>query len=196
MVQAAGSVGLGSSLAGGILSSVSAIKEGQSQSQMYGYQAQVSRINAQIDRQNSEWAQRQGDVEGQQYGLKAGQQFGQIRTAQAASGLDVNSGSAKEVQDSQRTITHMDESQIRENAGKVAYDYTSKATMDENQAGLYDRAASDAKTASYFKAAGSLIGTAGSVSSKWMQGSQAGLWGGSSGPIKLYGPDQTVTGYA
>lgn len=197
MAAAAGAVGLGSSLAGGILGAVSAEREGQSQSSMYNYQAQVSRINAQIDRQNSEWAQHKGDVEGLQYGMKAGQQFGQIRAAQGASGLDVNSGSAKEVQDSQRTITHMDEAQIRENAGKTAYDYRFKATTDENQAGLYDRAASDATSAAHLKAIGSIIGSAGSVSSKWMAGSQAGLFGGGSGgPIKLYGPDQTVTGYA
>lgn len=197
MAAAAGSIGLGSSLAGGILSAFSAEKEGQSQSQMYNYQAQVSRINAQIDRQNSEWAQQKGDIEGRQYGMKAGQQFGQIRAAQGASGLDVNSGSAKEVQQSQRTITHMDEAQIRENAGKTAYDYRFKQTQDENQAGLYDKAASDVKSAAHLKALGSIIGTAGSVSSKWMAGSQAGMFGGGSGgSISLYGPDQTVTGYA
>ena len=66
MAAAAGAIGLGSSLAGGILGAVSAEKEGQSQSQMYNYQAQVSRINAQIDRQNSEWAQQKGDIEGRQ----------------------------------------------------------------------------------------------------------------------------------
>lgn len=197
MAAGAGAIGLGSSLAGGLLSAYSANKEGESQSQMYNYQAQVARINAQIDRQNSDWAQHKGDVEGQQYGMKAGQQFGQIRAAQGASGLDVNSGSAKEVQQSQRTITHMDEAQIRDNAGKVAYDYRAKATQDENQAGLYSKAASDAESAGKLKAIGSLIGTAGSVSTKWMQGSQMGLWGGGgSGPIKLFGPDQTVTGYA
>jgi hypothetical protein len=196
MAAAAGSIGLGSSLAGGILSAFSAEKEGQSQSQMYSYQAQVARINAQIDRQNSEWALHKGDVEGRQYGMKAGQQFGQIRAAQGASGLDVNSGSANEVQQSQRAITHMDEAQIRENSGKTAYDYRFKATTDENQATLYDKASSDAESAGHLKALGSLIGTAGSVSSKWMAGAQAGMWGGSSSSIKLFGPNQTVTGYA
>ncbi len=197
MAAAAGSIGLGSSLAGGILSAFSASREGESTSQMYNYQAQVARINAQIDRQNADWAQHKGDVEGLQYGMKAGQQFGQIRAAQGASGIDVNSGSAREVQLSQRAITRMDEAQIRENASRTAYDYRTKAVMDENQAGLYSRAASDAASAGRIKAIGSLIGTAGSVSSKWLAGSQVGMWGGSgSGPIKLFGPDQTVTGYA
>ncbi len=176
MAAAAGAIGLGSSLAGGILSAYSATKEGESQSQMYNYQAQVARINAQIDRQNADWAQHKGDVEGLQYGMKAGQQFGQIRAAQGASNIDVNSGSAREVQLSQRAITRMDEAQIRENASRTAYDYRYKATQDENQAGLYVRAGEDAKSAAKLKAIGSLIGTAGSVSSKWQQGAQMGMF--------------------
>lgn len=187
---------MASSAGGGILSAFGGIAEGKSQRQMYDYQAAVSRINADIDRQNAEWEINKGDIEGQQFGLKAGQQFGQIRTAQAASGLDVNTGSAKDVQDSQRKLTYMDEATIRSNAAKTAYDYTARAATDENQAKIYQTAGANAERAGYLKAASSIIGTAGSVSSKWLQGSQAGIGGSTSGPIKLFGPDQNVVGYA
>lgn len=197
MASAVGSLGLGTSLAGGLLSAFGAEKSGQSQQQIYNYQSQVAKINADIARQNATWALNQGDAQALNQGLKAGQQFGQIRASQGASGLDVNSGSAVDVQRSQRTLTSMDLTQIKTNASKTAYDYLVKANAEENQASLYTAAGKNAKTAGDIGAFSSLLGTASSVSSKWLQGNTAGLWGGSdNSQVKLYGPDQTVTGYA
>ncbi len=186
---------LASSAGGGLLSAFGAIGEGKSQKSMYGYQATVARMNADIDRQNAAWELQKGGVEQQQYGMKASQQFAQIRADQGASNLDVNTGSARDVQTSQQKITSMDLQQIGANAAKTAYDYTVRAAMDENQAKVYDVAGANAEKAGFFKAAGSIIGTAGSVSSKWLQATQAGIGGGSD-PIKLFGPDQDVVGYA
>lgn len=177
MATAVGTVGIGATLAGGLLSAYGAQKEGAASQQMYNYQSQVAKINADIDRQNRDWTLQKGDVEARQYGMKAGQRFGAIRTQQAASGIDVNTGTAKAVQDSQRKITTEDISMIHSNAAKVAYDYETKATMDENQSKLYTMAGEHAKEAGDIKAAASLIGTAGTVSSKWMQGNQTGMWG-------------------
>jgi hypothetical protein len=188
---------IGSSAGGSVLSAFGALGEGKSQSAMYGYQAQVARLNAQIDRQNAEWELAKGDTEALQYGMKAGQQFAAIRTGQAASNLDVNSGSAKEVQDSQRKIIQMDNATIRENATKAAYNWTAKAAMDENQATLYDYAGAQAKKAGALKALGSIIGGVSSVSSKWTTGVQSGLiGGGGTGGIKLFDENQRVVGYA
>lgn len=172
-----GAVGLGATLAGGLLSAYGAQKQGDAQQQMYAYRAQVARINADINRQNAAWARNKGEAETVQYGLKAAQQRGQIKAAQAASGIDVNSGSAKDVQRSQEEISRMDQSTIRSNAAKIAYDYETKAVMDENQAGLDTMAGRYAKEAGDLKSIESLIGTASSVSSKWQQGKSIGLWG-------------------
>lgn len=190
-------ISMASSAGGGILSASGAMSEGKSQRQMYDYQAQVARINAQIDRQNADWERDKGVLEGAQYGLKAAQQFGAIRSGQAASGLDVNSGSAAEVQTSQRKLIRMDDSMIRANAAKTAYNYDVKASQDENQATVYNIAGANAEKAGKIKALGSIIGSVGSVASKWTAGSQAGIYGGGGGGgIKLFGPDQTVVGYA
>lgn len=177
---AIGSVGMGASLGGGLLSAFGQFTSGQHQQQMYDYQAQVAKINANIDQQNSEYALLQGGQQQVSYGLKAGQQFGAIRTAQGASGLDVNSGSAGDVQSSQRFLTRMDLAQIGANAGKTAYDYTVKGTMDTNQATLDTIAGKNAMTAGEIGAASSILGSVGSVSSKWMQGNTAGMWATSS----------------
>lgn len=171
-----GAVGMGASLAGGLLSAYGAQREGDATQSMYNYRAQVSRINADINRQNAAWARDKGGKEELQYGLKAAQQRGQIKAQQAASNIDVNSGSAKEVQRSQEEIKDMDLAMIRENAAKVAYDYETKAHMDDTQAGLDVMAGNYAKEAGNIKALGSIIGTVSTVSSKWQQGKSTGLW--------------------
>ncbi len=111
------------------------------------------------------------------YGLQAGQRQAQIRDTQAASGLDVNSGSAAAVQASQKTITGIDTAQIRSNAAKVAYDYDVKSTMDLNQSTLDVMAGQNAKIAGDISAASSILGTVGSVANKWSAGTTSGLFG-------------------
>lgn len=167
---------IGSSVIGGGLSAFGAKKSGEAQQQMYNYQAEVARINAQIDKQNEEYALNQGEAEAQRYGLKAAQQLGQIRAAQGASNIDVNTGSAVDVRDSQRKVSQMDLTTIRQNAAKTAYDYDVKSVMDLNQANLDVMAGQNAKTAGDIKAMTSFLDTGSSVSSKWLQGSQAGMW--------------------
>lgn len=177
MAQAMGIIGIGASLAGGIMSAQGAEKSGQAQQQMFNYQAQVAMINSQIDKQNADYARNYGEQQSVIEGMKASQQAGAIKAAQGASNIDVNSGSAVEVQESQRKITSLDLTQIRSNAAKTAYDFDVKSVMDTNQATLDVMAGQNAKMTGDINATASILGTVSSVSSKWIQGSQAGLWG-------------------
>lgn len=177
MAAGIGAVGIGASLAGGLLSAYGSERAGQSQQQMYNYQARVAQINAQIDKQNADWERNKGEIEAIQYGLKAGQQYGQIVAAQGASNIDIATGSSAEVRRSQRVITAMDTAQIRTNAAKVAYDYDVKSAMDLNQSTLDVMAGQTAKIAGDIGAASSILGTVSSVSSKWLQGKTMGMWG-------------------
>jgi hypothetical protein len=178
---AIGETGLGATAAGSALSAYGAYETGTANSRMYGYQAQVAQINSKIALQNADYARMQGEQQAVIAGRKGAQQFGGIRAAEGASGLDVNSGSSTQVQASQKSTTALDMTQIRSNAAKVAYDYTTQSTEDISQAGLYNMAASNAKTAGDIGALTSIVGGAGSVSSKWLQGQQEGLWGNGSG---------------
>ena len=178
---AAGSIGMGSSIAGGILSAYGAEKGGQATQQMYNYQAAVAKINSQIDLQNRDYALNVGGQQSVIEGLKGAQEFGQIRASEGASNINVNTGSSTRVQDSQRTVTAMDLTQIRSNAAKTAYDFTVRSVMDTNQAALDVIAGQNAKTAGDISAMSSILGSAASVSSKWLQGSQIGLYGKTGG---------------
>lgn len=174
--SAVGGAGLGMSLAGGLLSAFGAEKAGAAQQQMYNYQAAVAQINSKIDIQNADYAVNQGEQQSTAYGMKEAQTFGQIRASEGASNIDVNSGSASQVQSSERAVGAIDTTTIRSNAAKVAYDYDTKSTMDLNQATLDTMAGVNAKTAGDINAASSVLGTVGSVSTKWAQGTQSGMF--------------------
>lgn len=176
MATAVGAIGIGASLAGGALSAYGASKSGAAQQQMYNYQAQVAQLNSQIDKQNAEYALNQGEQEATQYGEKASQQRGQIIANQGASNIQIGTGSAGQVVQSQKTLTNLDLTQIRSNASKTAYDYDVRSTADTNQATLDVMAGDNAKTAGNISAAASILGTVGSVSSKWLQGNTIGMW--------------------
>jgi hypothetical protein len=96
--------------------------------------------------------------------------MGLIKATQGSSGTDVNSGSATQVQASQRTVAGIDNAQIRSNAARTAYNYSTQATA-------YDNAAENVKSSEGINLASSILGTTASVSSKWLQGQQMGLWG-------------------
>lgn len=158
------------------MSAFGAASSGNAQKQMYDYQANVATLNASIDKQNAEYASNQGEIQATQYGQKAAQQRGQIIAAQGASGIQVGTGSSAAVVNSQKQITNLDLTQIRSNAAKTAYDFETKSTMDTDQATLDTMAGSNAQKAGDISAFASILGTAGSVSSKWLQGGTQGLW--------------------
>ncbi len=176
MTQALGAIGIGATMAGGILGAQGATQSAAATQQMYDYQSHVAKINSDIDLQNADYAREQGEVQAQQYGQAAAQRIGGIRTSQAASGLDVNSGTNAQVQASQKTVAGIDIAQIRQNAAKTAYDYDVRSTMDLNQSTLDTMAGVNAVKAGRIQAASSILGSVASVSSKWLQGSQSGMF--------------------
>jgi len=165
---------IGSTLIGGLIQGKGQQQQYEAQSQMYNYQSRVAQINSQIDKQNADYAIVRGEQQASIEGMKGAQTLGQIKVAQAASGIDVNTGSAADVQESQKKITKMDMDTIRANASKTAYDYNVQSVQDINQAGLYGMASQNASAAGNIAMMSSIVSTAGSVSSKWLAASQSG----------------------
>jgi hypothetical protein len=94
-------IGAVGSLLGTGLSAISSVKQGQAQAASANYQAQMAERNAQIARQNSSMSAAAAEAQIAQQGMKDRAKFGAIKAAQAASGVDVNSGSAVDIQSSQ-----------------------------------------------------------------------------------------------
>lgn len=189
-----GAIGIGSNILGGIFGASGAEAEGQAQQGMYNYQAGVAQINSQIAQQNADYAIQSGEQQAQQYGIQAAQQFGAIKSAQASSGIDVNSGSALQTQQSQKLVSNLDQDQIRSNAAKTAYDYNTQAVQFQNQAQLYTMAGTNAAAAGNINAVSSILGTVSSVSSKWLQGSTLGMSGSSNSSSAIFGSNASDTG--
>lgn len=186
--------GIGANAAGGVLGAIGSEQSGEAQQGMYNYQAGVAQLNATIAKQNADYAINSGEQQAQSYGLQAGNRQGQIVASQSSSGLDVNSGSNKQVQESQKMVTNLDLTQIRSNANKTAYDFENQAVGFESQATLDTMAGKNAAEAGTIGAFSSILGSASSVSSKWLQGNQLGLFGNSSSPGWSSGFDTNQAG--
>ncbi len=172
-----GSIGLAGSIASGGMSAISSLRGGDASAAQARYKSSMAWQNYQINQQNANYAESIGEQKAERAGMAGAQRMGQIVAAQGASGVAVGSGSAKEVQGSQHLVSKMDMDTIRESAAKTAYDYRVAASNDANKARGYESAGRDALAAGRLGAVGSIVGTAGSVASKWLQGSQLGLWG-------------------
>ncbi len=172
-----GALGIGSTIGGGLSSAIGSLMGGTAQQQYYDYQAGVARMNAQIAEQNASYAINVGEAQAQQEGLAGGQRMGKIIAGQAASGLDVNTGSNKQVQQSQVGLERLSQVGIRSTAAKTAYNYEVEAAGLSAQAAADVQAGKNAKTAGMIGAVSSILGSATSVSSEWLKGQQLNLWG-------------------
>jgi hypothetical protein len=178
--SATAGMGMFSSFLGSLTSAFGAYEGGEAEKAMYDYQAGVARMNAQIAEQNATYASQVGELKAGEYGYQAAQQLGMIKATQGSHGLDVRSGSAAQVQSSQKLVSATEVADMRSNAARVAYSYRNMAQQDIAQAGVDTLAGQNAMTAGMIKADTSIIGGAQSVSQQWLQASRVGMFSGNS----------------
>lgn len=218
------------------------VKASQARSQAALYRAAVARNNQQLAKQYSAMETTAGLLESEKAGLRTRQNLGTAKAIQASSGLDVSSGSAKDVRDSIKDLGDLDAATIRSNASKRAFGYDITATQQGASAELADmESRAETESQGYITKAGeytakgyesaaegyeyaakgheyaarghefasqgqqyraqgyedagtaSLIGTAGSVSDKWLSYQTKGVnygaaFGGNSGNAFLPSP--------
>src|SRR5260221_12728485 len=174
-MMAAGS--LGAKGAGAVLSAYGAASSGYSQAAQLNYQAGVAEFNKKIALQNEDYASAQGEEQAVDTGLKNRFVQGAVRTNLAASGVDVNAGSAKDVQTSQAEIGARDVATVRNRAARFAYGFATEAEQDDMQSALYKMGASSVNRAIPLNVASSLLSREISVSSSYLEGKSSGLFG-------------------
>jgi hypothetical protein len=157
-----GLVSIGASLIGGGISAIGAMQQANAQAAAAEYQAAVARNMA-------KYTIEQGQVEEQQQRMKTNAILAQTRAVIGASGVDVNTGTPSQVQVSGQTLGELDALTVRNNA-------YAKAVAYQDQAKLYDMQASSDQTAGWLSALGSVMGSAASVSDKWMSFQQQGMF--------------------
>ena len=143
------------------------VQAGQAQAADAKYQGQIAANNATIAQQNAQRASAAGQAQATATSLKSAATMGRIRAAEAASGVDVNTGSASDVQESQREVGQLDTLTAENNALLNAYGYKVAATSDTAQSTIDSATATQATTGADIGAAGTLLGNASSLGFKW-----------------------------
>jgi hypothetical protein len=169
--------------AGAGISAIGAISGGLSTAAEARYQAQVASNNAAIANQNAAYSAAAGSAKAAAGSRKNAAVLGRIKAAQGANQIDVNTGSAADVQKSQRETGMLDTLTTENNALLQAYGYRSQATSYTAQSGLESAEAAQAPIGAAIGAAGGLLGNASSIGYKynWFTGG-GNTGGGLSGP--------------
>src|ERR1700690_2110122 len=108
-------IGAGAQGIGGASSLANGIVQGNAYRAQGNYQNRIAQVNAQMSALQAADARRRGDLQAGQV-LQRGQQVvSQQRTGFAASGTDVNSGSAAAVQASTQAVSQLDALTISHN---------------------------------------------------------------------------------
>lgn len=118
------------------------------------YKATVAANNATIAKQNAGYAASATAAQTEDAGLKARSQSANVRAGLAASGVDVNSGSAAAIQTGQREIGNLDTQRVASRGGLQVYGYEAQSANFQAESNLDEKEAQFAVPAAILKGAG------------------------------------------
>lgn len=150
-----------------IAGAAGSIFQGFATSEAASYQAEVAAVDKKIAEQNATRAIQAGQAKTAAEGMKNAAQQGQIKAALAANNVDVNSGSALDVEAGQRKTGLLDTQTALNNAELEAYGYKTAAVGYGAQEGLDKATAEEAPIGGALGALGSLAQASPAISSKW-----------------------------
>jgi hypothetical protein len=158
-----GTLGTAANAIGGVVGAYGAVQSSQAAASASKYQAAVELANAQTAKTNAGMASEAGSIQAGMASQKTRAAIGEITANQAASGLDLNSGSPTGVRQSERYLGEQDALTIRSNATKEAFGYKVQAASDEAQSFLDKSEASADLSAGYLNAGSTLLSGVGTA---------------------------------
>lgn len=150
----------------GIISAAGAVRTASANARAAKYQAQIAENNAKIAEQHAQYALQEGEANAQQESLKAGARNSSVRAAMASNGVDVNTGSAVDVQASSAALGRLSTENVIHDARLRSAGYEEQARDLRAQSGLYKRQAKSARTSGAIQSVNSFIKTATPIISK------------------------------
>lgn len=156
-------LGLAATLVSSVVGGVGAIASGNASKAAADYNASIASTNATIAKQNASFAGAAGEAQVEQQSQKTRAAVGGIKAAQAANGLDVNSGSTVDVRSSASELGELSALNIRSNATRTAYGYQNQAVSDQSQAQIDKFQGEQEQLAGEVGGATSLLGGAGNA---------------------------------
>ncbi len=140
------------SLAGGMMGAQNARQQG-------AFQEAMAEQNAAYKEAAAQDAEKRGAVDADRYRRQVGQLIGSQRTGFASNGIDVNSGTAAEIQDDTAAFGEFDALTIANNAAREAWGYRVGAQNDLMNGRMAQSNAKSAATGSILGGVGSAFGS-------------------------------------
>jgi hypothetical protein len=164
-----GPVGAIAGAAGGAISAFGSYEGMEAQSRNAAFQSQVAANNAKIQMQNYnlQIESGEGDVANKEMQLRS--QLGAEKAGQAASGVDVNSGSFEKSRAGTAEFGTLDALTMRSNNARQAYAYEVGATSDTAESELLTQESQQASAAAPLVATGSLLSSVSTVGRQFQQ---------------------------
>lgn len=153
-------------LIGAGLSAAGTVAGGFAQANTAAYQAKIAQNNAAIAEQNAQRAAQAGEQQAGDTSEKGAANLASIKTAIAANNLDVNSGSALNVEKSARATSQLNTLQTERNAQEQVYGYRATAASDTAQANLDKSEETPDIIGAGIGATGTLFGNASAIGTK------------------------------
>lgn len=153
----------GAAIGSAVIGGIGAIQQSQASASAAGFNAKVAAQNAQIATQNANYSGAEGEQNIAASGAKTRAQIGATIANQGASGVDVNSGSAVNVRESEAKLGMLNALNIRSQAARQAYGYETQASGFEGQSRLDRSEQSNDKVSGYLNAGATVLGGAGSA---------------------------------
>ena len=147
-----------------VVSGVGAYQQGQAASASAGYNAKVAANNAQIATQNANLAGAAGNTNTAAAGAKTKAQISATLANQAGSGINVDSGSAVDVRESEAKLGMLTALNTRAQATQQAYNYQVGAASELGQESLDKANQSNSAISGDINAASTVLGGAGKAS--------------------------------
>jgi hypothetical protein len=140
------------SLAGGMMGAQNARQQG-------AFQAAMAEQNAGYKEAAAQDAEKRGAADADRYRRQVGQLIGSQRAGFAANGIDVNSGTAADIQDDTAAFGEFDALTIANNAAREAWGYRVGAQNDLMNGRMAQGNAKSAATGSILGGVGSAFGS-------------------------------------
>lgn len=160
------------------LSGFGAYEQGEAASKASWYNAQVAQQNSKVALQNMAIAGQAGEAQAGISEQRTRATQGSIKANEAASGVDVNTGSSVQTQMSESELGKLDALTVRSNATKEAYGYQVQSENFKAQSTLDEFESKQDTEAAEIGGASTFLGSLSSSASNFVKYQLAGGFGG------------------
>lgn len=165
-----GLLGVGMSGLGALGGANAAKSSAQMTKIQLGFQADMAKINEQLNETNAQATLLTGERQEQNVRLKTSQLKHTQRASMAANGIDLGSDTAAQILTTTDLMGEIDAQQVKTNAVRSAWGYRTQGTNAANEAAMKRASANGIDPGSAFSS--SLLGNAGQVAMNWYTASK------------------------